>query len=87
MLTLEEFRATKRPATLAELDALCYDYGNAEQAKALIYIDALVIEDTGLWLKKSGPYYLLLENTDYMGDLEVLEQKLYEYAKVAGFLE
>lgn len=87
-VTFEQFTATRR-----ECAALPETTGPSNQpVPGLLYLSTLYIETRQEWwtdeAKKAGAYYLILENQEWISDdLPALERKLYDFAKVGGFLE
>jgi hypothetical protein len=87
-MKFEDFVATKRAATKADLLRLSYIFMEDQPVEAFIYAGALVIEDTSVWTDKAPwlkQYYLMLGNSEYTeADLSVLELRLFEYAVSEG---
>ncbi len=78
-MNIEQFRATKfAVARVSDVDGF-----DDSEGPGLLYLGSLVIEGDA----KAG-YSLLIENQYWDSlPLERLEEELFEYAKVAGFIE
>jgi hypothetical protein len=75
-LTLEQFRATRRVTTMAEQTLGADDYDPSHETRtAWVYEQDLVIDT----LQDGTTPWLLIENQEYVGPLEILEQHLYDY--------
>jgi hypothetical protein len=92
-MTLEEFRATRRPSDNLGRDLPGVFFSDEDPvATGFIYLNSLYIENIGYWwpiaAKNAGKYYLLLERLEFFSnDLAELEQKLYDFAIYNGFTE
>lgn len=88
-VTFEQFQATRRECDHAGMIEIGYDVGQLPDAIGFAYQGGLVIEKTtDQWLDRSGAYYLMLENLQFVSDdLAQLERRLYGYALRGGFLE
>jgi hypothetical protein len=90
-MTFEQFQATQQRCE--DLAAALRDEVFEREAKGLIYIGCLYIEDTTDWPKDApghgkGRWYLRMASTEYQtDDLEELERRLYAYAGVEGFCD
>jgi hypothetical protein len=93
-MSLEEFQATKRIATAEDLERCGYtdDANPRPGVRGFVYVDHLIIEQvTEDWpakTREAGAYYLLIGNLEWItDDLELLEKRLYEFAKSSGLVE
>lgn len=91
-MTLDEFRSNREFCD--DLGARLRDsrWDGAPPAQGWLYLDCLYIEQVqDHWpeeAKKEGKWSLTLERDEYISDdLPMLEQKLYDWAEWAGFLE
>jgi len=89
------FQATRTHGNLCELAGIDHEEiaspTNPGHATGYVYLGKLWIEDvTDAWpadARERGTHYLMLGNCEYVSnDLELLERRLYEYARDEGFM-
>jgi len=90
MMTLEQFRATRRyEPNLMDCNFWPFYVVNAESVPSgYVYLDCLYIEKIGAGFKckhKPGDFYLLIDRCDYVGALADLEAILYTWAIDEGY--
>ena len=97
MMTFEEFQATKQSCGAEKMKRIGYTPGEEGEFKpeGFVYVNLLVIEKTNPgWpcfrypRTAQGAYYLRIGNLEWItDDLELLEKRLYEFAKSSGLVE